>query len=428
MKKRFLRGAVTLLLALSLICADAAAPFGIVPNAEAATRAQINALKQEQSTLNSQKAKLQSELKSLQQSKSGALDQKANLDKQIAVIRSEIQNVEEQIAEYEELIEQTKQELKETEEKEQAQYELFCARVRSMEERGNISYWSVLFHSASFSELLSTADFIEEIMESDQRVIDELQELERQIAEKQEQLETALTEQNEAKDALTARNRELSEQVAAAQRLIDELSANEQEYQKLISEKEREAEAQQQEILRLSRELAAQEAAEAAERARRAAEAAAAAGNSAPTPPATSSGGTKGGYIWPCSSHYVTSPVGSRYTGIRGASTNHAGIDIGRVGYSTTTVAAKAGTVIVSGYNKYRGNYVVVSHGAGNTTTYQHLSKRSVSVGDKVAQGQAVGITGSTGVSSGAHLHFEIMENGVIINPLKYLTDYVKGW
>ena len=71
---------------------------------------------------------------------------------------------------------------------------------------------------------------------------------------------------------------------------------------------------------------------------------------------------------------------------------------------------------------------MVISHGSGNTTTYQHLSKRSVSVNQKVSQGQVLGVTGSTGVSSGAHLHFEITENGQIVNPLKYLTNYVKGW
>ena len=99
-----------------------------------------------------------------------------------------------------------------------------------------------------------------------------------------------------------------------------------------------------------------------------------------------------------------------------------------RRGITRAATSAKAGTVIISAYNKYRGNYVVVSHGSGNTTTYQHLSSRSVSVGTYVAQGQVVGITGTTGVSSGPHLHFEITENGQIINPLKYLTDYIKGW
>ena len=183
--------------------------------------------------------------------------------------------------------------------------------------------------------------------------------------------------------------------------MLADLKANEAQYKQVLSEKDAAMERQQAEIVRLSRELAAKNGDTTA---------------------------TLGGYIWPCSSRYITSPLGARYTGIAGASTNHAGIDIGRVGYTTQAVAAKAGTVIISAYNKYRGNYVVVSHGSGNTTTYQHLSSRSVNVGDYVAQGQVVGITGTTGVSSGPHLHFEITENGKIVNPLNYLTNYIKGW
>ena len=124
----------------------------------------------------------------------------------------------------------------------------------------------------------------------------------------------------------------------------------------------------------------------------------------------------------------VTSPFGKRNTGIKGASTNHRGIDIGGVYYSSTVYAAKAGTVIISSSNSVRGQYIVISHGSGNTTTYQHLSKRSVSVGAVVKQGQAIGVTGSSGVGSGPHLHFEITENGQLVDPLKYLTDYVKAW
>ena len=260
-----------------------------------------------------------------------------------------------------------------------------------MEERGTVSYWSVLFHSASFTELLSAMDFISEIMDSDQKVIDDLRALREQIEQEKASLEESLLDKRS----------ELKEQQAAAEKVVAELKANEKQYKQVISEMDAELDRQQEEIVRLSRELARQ--------------------NGDTTE-------TYGGYIWPCSSKYITSPLGARYTGIAGASTNHAGIDIGRVGYTTKAVAAKAGTVIVSSYNKYRGNYVVVSHGSGNTTTYQHLSSRSVNVGDYVAQGQVVGITGSTGVSSGPHLHFEITEGGSIINPLNYLTDYIKGW
>lgn len=400
MKQKLLRGTLAALMLFALLFADLE-PFTLTRDVSAVTQEQIDEKKAEKKALEAQKSELKTQLVSLQREKSTAVAQKANLDSQISLIRSEIANAEEQITQYEQLISQTEAEIADTQEKHAAQYALFCARVRAMEERGTVSFWSVIFHSADFSEMLAAMDFIGEIMESDQRVIDDLKATEAQLVEQQAQLEGELAEQEAVRSELAARNAELNEQVRAAQAVISDLTADEAEYKKLIAEKEAQALKEQEEIQRLSRELAAQQ------------------GNTT---------ATKGGYIWPCSSHYVTSPLGSRYTGIRGASTNHMGIDIGRVGYTTQAVAAKAGTVIVSGYNRYRGNYVVISHGSGNTTTYQHLSKRSVSVGDKVSQGQVVGITGASGVSSGPHLHFEISENGNIVDPLKYLTNYIKGW
>ena len=400
MKKGILRTILVLAVVCSLTLCDLA-PFSMVQDASAVTQAEIDKLKDELSGMNSEKSQLQKELKAIQNNKNTALAQKENIDKQINLIQSEIRSVEKLIADYESLIEQTEQEIRENEAEEARQSEKFCARVRAMEERGTISYWSVLFDAASFSDLLSAMDFISEIMDSDQKVIDDLRSLREQIEQKKAALEASLAEQQSAKETLVAKKSELNTQRAAAEKVLAELKANEAQYKQVLSEKDAAMERQQAEIVRLSRELAAQNGDTTA---------------------------TSGGYIWPCSSRYVTSPLGARYTGIAGASTNHAGIDIGRVGYTTQAVAAKAGTVIISSYNKYRGNYVVVSHGSGNTTTYQHLSSRSVSVGTYVAQGQVVGVTGTTGISSGPHLHFEITENGKIVNPLNYLTNYIKGW
>mgnify|MGYP004550567449 FL=1 len=400
MKKKLLRAALALACVFALTM-SASAPLSLMQPASAVTQADIDQLQDELNGMSAEKEQLEKELKSLQNDKSAAVAKKENIDNQIAVRQREIRAVESLISEYETLIEQTEQEIRENEEEEARQYEKFCQRVRAMEERGTVSYWSVLFRSASFSELLSAMDFISEIMDSDQRVIDDLRDLRAQIEEKKASLQDSLAQQQSAKDALVVKRSELNTQRAEAEKVLAELRENESEYKKVLAEKDAAMERQQEEIVRLSRELARQ--------------------NGDTTE-------TYGGYIWPCSSKYITSPLGSRYTGIKGASTNHAGIDIGRVGYTTKAVAAKAGTVIISAYNKYRGNYVVVSHGSGNTTTYQHLSSRSVSKGDYVAQGQVVGITGSTGVSSGAHLHFEITEGGKIIDPLTYLTDYTKGW
>ena len=109
-------------------------------------------------------------------------------------------------------------------------------------------------------------------------------------------------------------------------------------------------------------------------------------------------------------------------------STNHKGTDIGRVGYTSPVYAAKAGTVIIAQRSSSYGNYVVISHGVGNTTLYAHMSSIKVSVGTYVKQGQTIGITGSTGHSTGPHLHFEVVENNVRINPLSHGAAPKKGY
>ncbi|MDE7261412.1 MAG: M23 family metallopeptidase, partial [Oscillospiraceae bacterium] len=136
-----------------------------------------------------------------------------------------------------------------------------------------------------------------------------------------------------------------------------------------------------------------------------------------------------GGYIWPENvSRRITSPMGSRNTGIPGASTNHKGVDIGGVGYTTNVVATKAGIVMTAKKSSSYGNYVVIFHGTGNTTLYAHMSSLKVTEGERVNQGDVIGITGSTGISRGAHLHYEITEGGVRVDPLTYLPSYIKAW
>ena len=400
--KRFLRAAVALAFALGMLAADLP-PLALTPQtASAVTQADIDKLKQESSSLSSKKSEVNKQLSALKKDKANTLKRKALLDQQIDLISEEIAVTEQQIAQYETLIDETERELAETQAQEEEQYALFCKRVRAMEERGTVSYWSVLFQAASFEELLGAMDFISEVMEADQRVIDDLRVLREQIAEKQQTLESSLAEQQAAKDELAVKSAELNSQRTEATSLIKEMEENEADYKDVLAEIEAEEEKTQAEIVRLSKELAAQQ------------------GNTKVT---------YGGYIWPVTtSKRITSPFGTRNTGIKGASTNHRGIDIGGVYYSSTVYAAKSGTVIISTSNSVRGQYIVISHGSGNTTTYQHLSKRSVSVGAVVKQGDAIGVTGSSGVGSGPHLHFEITENGQLVDPLKYLTDYVKAW
>ena len=390
-----LRCLAAFVLALAVVTAD-------LSPAAAVTWADVNDLKDEAGDLADQRKELESQLDALADDKSEALKRKDLLDQQITNLSGQIRNVEAQISTYETLITQTEAELAEAQEKEEAQYELFCSRVRDMEKRGTVSYWSVLFRATSFTDLLGRLDIINEIMDADQAVIDELKALQEEIETKKTELETSKKESEAAKADLVTKKNDLDVQRTKANQLVQEIESNESEYQSTLDAIEAEEESIQKKIVQLSQQLAAQNG--------------------------SSSSAALGGYIWPVSSRRITSPFGNRNTGIAGASTNHKGVDIGGVYYTSQVHAAKAGTVIISTYSSSYGNYVVVSHGSGNTTLYAHMSSRSVSVGDYVNQGDVLGITGSTGISSGPHLHFEITENGTRVNPLNYLTGYIQAW
>ena len=353
----------------ALLCAVLCLSVNVAPAMAAkVTQADIDALKGNAASLDKKQKEIQGKLNSL--------------DDQIANTNAKISNTEAQISDYNALISQAETELADAQQREEAQYELFCKRVREMEERGTISYWSVLFKANSFSDLLGSLDFINEVMDYDRRVIQDLQTLQAEIAEKKAGLEANKAALEAAKAELETQKKQLSAQRDEANKLVKEIDDNAAEYQATLKELEAEERRIEQQVKQMQKKLEEQMAAE---------------GKKYNTNP--------GGYIWPVDSRYITSTVGGRNSPGGVGSTNHKGTDIGRVGYTSPVYAAKAGTVIISAYNKYRGNYVVVSHGSGNTTTYQHLSSRSVSVGTYVAQGQVVGITGTTGVSSGPHLH-----------------------
>jgi len=401
MKKRhfqLFRTVVTLVLALCLLAADLAPALAV-------TQADIDALKKDAASLDSKKKELESQLDALADDKAEVLQRRKLLDQQVANTSAQIQNLESQISEYTALITQSEEELAETERQEAEQYELFCKRVRAMEEQGTVDYWSVLFRANSFSDLLSRLDAVNEIMEYDQRVIAQLKALQAEIEEKKASLEESKAQTESAKGELVVKKKELDVQRQQAIALIQEIQSNENQYESALSALDAEEERIQANIVKLSKELAAQQAAQG-------------------KPTQSSSGG----YIWPVDSRYITSTVGGRTSPGGVGSTNHKGTDIGRVGYTSPIYASKAGTVIVSQYSSSYGNYVVVSHGSGNTTLYAHMSSRKVEVGQYVNQGAVLGITGSTGNSTGPHLHFEITENGVRINPLSHGAQPQKGY
>ena len=417
-KKRRL---TALLLAVLLLLAMAE-PVGLVEEVRAVTQSDIDKLKKEKSAAAGERKDVENQISKLKNDIDGAIAKRTKLDEQIAATEREIASTEALISSYEQMLAQIAEELLENEKDEAEQYALFCERARVMEESGTTSYWSVLFKADSFSDLLSRLSDVQEVMNYDQNVLDSLRRLRSGIEAKQAYQEQLKEEAEEAKADLQSAKASLDNQRKEANAIVVQLQSDMAAQEKLLKEKENEEAKIQQEIKKKEKELADRLAREAAEAA---AKAAAAGGSSS----STTWTATTGGYIWPESvSKKITSPMGSRNTGIPGASTNHKGVDIGGVGTTTTVVAAKAGTVIISKYSSSYGNYVVISHGPGNTTLYAHMSSRSVSEGATVSQGQAIGVTGNTGISRGAHLHYEITEGGSRVNPLNYLPGYVKSW
>jgi len=367
----------------------------VVPvSADKVTQAQIDALKADASKLASQKNELKQQLAAVAADKSKALQQKNILEQQINVIQYEINNIDAQITQYTQLIEIKTQELAQAEENERQQYALFCDRVREMEEEGEVSYWSILFNASDFSDLLDRYMMVEEIIDYDNAVMDQLIAIREQIKTDRENLEIAKAEQEAAKVVREEAKAELKSRENEVDGLLKEINAQEDQLEAAHKKLEAAAYAMDAEIKRKQEQYAAQSRKIVSE----------------------------AGFIWPSYCTIITSLFGSRVHPVTGRANNHTGIDIAAAG-GTNILAAKSGVVITSTYNSSYGNYVVVDHGNGQTTLYAHMRKRLVSEGQTVKQGSTLGLVGTTGSSTGNHLHFEIRVNGARKDPLNYFKN-----
>ena len=284
---------------------------------------------------------------------------------------------------------------------EQEQYELFCQQVRSEEERGSLSYLSVLFKATSMADLLNRMEFVNEVAEYNKTLIAAMKETRENIkAEKTEM---------EAKEAqLGEQQGELQGKLDETTKLMNEYAADQKALERMHAAEEKAADEIDAQIARL---IADSDVVPGSE-----------------------------GFIWPVStSKMISSPIGSRVAPGGFGSTNHKGVDICNVGYTSSVYATKSGRVLLtnsSGWGGGYGNYVVIDHGGGLTTLYAHMSVVKVSPGDTVSQGTVIGVTGNTGASTGPHLHYEVrtttIVNGksvtVYQNPLNYLPGYIAAW
>lgn len=374
-----------------------------------ANKKDIDAAKGKITSLEDEKKKTEQAIRDLESLKSDTEAYVKKLDSNLSTLNDELDTLAGQITDKEAVIEQTKAELEEAKGVEAAQYEAMKKRIKYMYEKGDSSYLDLLLQSRSMSELLNKSEYITQISSYDRKMLDKFVIVKEGIAADEaalllehEQL-ISLQEQTKAKqDSVEALVNTKTSELKKFESQIDRKEAEASAYEKDIA-------AQESAIKQIEAEIKRQE-----EEARKKAEAAGQKYNT------VSIGNIK--FIWPCpASSRVTSGFGGRSSPTEGASSNHQGMDIG-ASTGSSILAAADGTVTISTYSYSAGNYIMINHGGGVSTVYMHCSQLLVSEGAAVKQGQVIAKVGSTGYSTGPHLHFGVRLNGSYVNPAKYVS------
>ena len=351
------------------------------------------------------------------------------VEQQVGLLYAQINNMNEQISAYNVLIADKQEELTKAQNHLKELNEKNKARIRAMEEDGSLSYWSVLFQANSCSDLLDRLNMIEEIAASDQRRLKEMSEAAKEVAEAEQVLVTEREELKAAKEQLASTQAELDVKRAEAEELLRQLLAKGEEYDKMESELEDKLGNLEVEIGKMEVELD-----EAIYREQMATATVAPtirpgsnAGIGVAGKPITDSNGIQ--WLMPCDYFKISSAFGWRVHPVYKDWRFHNGVDLAAwclMKDDGTTdspiIATRAGVVVISKYHSAAGWYVTIDHLDGYRSTYMHMCcKPAVNVGDYVVAGQYLGCIGTTGTSTGDHLHFGVYLNGDPVNPMDYI-------
>lgn len=385
-----------------------AAVLAVIP-VQAAGKGDIDSAKDKISSLEEEKKKTEETIQELEKLKADTESYVKELDGELARLDDELSSLDSRITDKEADIEETKAQLEEAKKTEEEQYASMKLRIKYMYEKGDTSYLDLLLESGSMSEMLNRAEYTQQISSYDRKKLTEYGEIKEKIADDEEKLEA------EHEELLTLQEQTKAKQ-DSVEKLVGEKSRELQKYQNQIAANESQLasyqadiEAQENRIQQIEAELKRQE-----EEARKKAQ------EKGEEYKTVSIGNIS--FIWPCpSSSRITSGFGGRSSPTEGASSNHKGIDIG-ASSGSDIVAAADGTVTISTYSYSAGNYIMINHGGGVSTVYMHCSKLLVSVGETVKKGQVIAKVGSTGYSTGPHLHFGVRVNGAYVNPSQYVS------
>lgn len=400
-----------------------------VCNVQATEESNLSEAQQEKKTLENDLQKAKELIDSLKGSKEDIQSEVEKLDKQLNEISGKVKEFESRLSKKRQEIANTESALNKAKEQEKKQYRNMKKRIQFMYENGQTSYVEMLLSADSFTDFLNAVEYITQISQYDRKMLKEYQNMQVTIADTQKTLETDYA----SLQSLQAKVQEEKQAVAALESAkkgeLNDVADDLTDAQSVAKAYEAEIQAQNEVIAqiqaaqkRAAEQQAAQQQAQAAEENQGATDAAGKNQNTAQNTTPSGNGQSTGSMMWPCpSSKRVTSDYGPRTSPTNGASSNHKGIDIGAA-YGADIVAADGGTVLVATYSSSGGNYVIIDHGGGLCTVYMHASSLTVSAGQTVSKGQVIAKVGSTGISTGNHLHFGVTLNGVYVSPWGYVS------
>lgn len=376
---------------------------------------ELEALKDEAEQIRKQQTELKKEQEANIDSTKNVVEQKKEIDQQIKLIHDEVNNINAQIQAYNLMIAEKQKELDDAQTRQRKLSEQYSSRIRAMEKNSHISYWSVLFQSTSFSDFLGNLQMMADVAEADQKMLAELEAVALEIQNAQTELANEKAGLDAQRAALAETQAELDLKSAESAVLLDQLNDQALEMREL-QEKYEKQEAE------LSDDIAAKEK-EYTEAVRKEASENNSGNGGGGGGSSSSSGGGGGGGSWGYPLPFratVTSAYGWRTHPITGKRSFHSGVDLS-AGSGTAIYAVRSGTVTTATYSSVYGYYVTINHGDGYSSLSAHMTHYVVSEGEYVEKGELIGYVGSTGWSTGAHLHFTIYYNGSSVNPMNYI-------
>lgn len=365
---------------------------------DAASTKSLQEAQDEKAQLEKALKEAQSTIEDLRDSKGDIESKVTELNQQLIDISARITDLENQLTAKSEDIQETKDELAGAKEREAQQYADMKVRIQFMYENGQTSYLEALLSSRNISEFLNSADYIAQIQSYDRQKLTEYQDTVESIVNLEAQLEQEYTDLEALKSTVESNKATVAAMMRQKESELADISGNIEDAQSDADYYAAEIQAQEELIAAIKRAEAEKAAAGVEEHPY-----------------------TGGAFRWPCpSSTRVTSDYGTRVSPMSGASSNHKGIDIG-ASAGADIIAAADGTVTAASYSSAAGNYVMIDHGGGLYTVYMHASSLLVSPGQTVSAGDVIAKVGSTGISTGSHLHFGVSLNGSYVSPWSYL-------